>query len=370
MIPINDQKLALTNRKPTKRLRYKTVSVAGWWLVRTDRVEREVTYTPRELGIIKDFVSALWKRGYRKTMEQMVRATRNKALIDCFYKSTSLKEWEETEIGGEKTTTLPQALYQKRAYSVYRLCHDLVGKEVCLEEDLIGKYKKITDWVSIDKENKREWHKVTGLLYNQRRANVSLVLEGGTWSRCVIKDGTLNMPCIGVRGLSQKLPRGVKTMNLVMEDEQLLDLTKLPISSRADFPRRLPSRLLARVVAELEYAKMAKKQFIDHPSTNSTKKRGFTETKATYKAACLEIGAYYRPCKLISDQGVDWNKEYERLRKEKSKLVFEIFAKKLWAWQEPKAECVVGCRRKVRVGPEKILIEVKINNILNRDIKI
>lgn len=154
MIPINDQKLALTNRKPTKRLRYKTVSVAGWWLVRTDRVEREITYTPRELGIVKDFVSTLWKRGYRKTMEQMVRATRNKALIDCFYKSTSLKEWEETEIGGEKTTTLPQALYQKRAYSVYRLCHDLVGKEVCLEEDLIGKYKKITDWVSIDKENK------------------------------------------------------------------------------------------------------------------------------------------------------------------------------------------------------------------------
>lgn len=372
MIPINDQKLALTNAKPKKGLRYKTVSSSGWWLVKTEEVAPEVTYRKQELEIIRGFVVALWSKGYRKTMEQLVRATRNKAFLQCFYKSTSIEEFSRTAPGEEKLTALPKPLYQKRSYSVYRLCHDLVGKEVCVEEGLIGKYKKITDWVSIEKEERKEWHKVTGLLYNQKRANISLLLEGVS-SRCIIKDGTLNVPYIGVRGLETKLPRGVKMMDLVIKGEQLLDLTKLPISSRADFSRRLPSRRLARVVAELEYAKMAKRQFcVLSPQYHSTSSGsgGYKKAQSTYKAACLEIKTFYTPTTLQGDQGKDWNKEYERLRQEKSKLVFEIFAKKLWQWEEPRPNCVVGTKRRVPVGPEKILINVRIGKISNKDIKI
>lgn len=369
MIPINGQKLALVNRKPEDSLRYKTVSTSGWWLIKTKEIQEDVNYSKEELDIIKNFIKALWMRGYRKTMEQLVRATKDKSLIECFYRSSTVFDFMSTNHGPEVTKEIPEDLYQKRRYSVYRLCQELVGKEISVSKNWVGDYKRITSGKTVICPEE-EWVEVRSIVFNQKRANVSLYL-GPHGSRCIIKDGTLNMRYLAVK--IDKLPKELKkacVMNLLGDNEYLLDLSLLPITSRADFGRRLTSRQLIDAVANLEYAKLARSQY-SQKDTSEGKVITYEhkhKKHSTYKATFLRIDVTYKWTKLQGDQGKNWDEEYEKYRKLKSKLVFEIFAKKLCFFQEPGSPCVVGCKRSVKVGPEKILINVKIKDFLNKEV--
>lgn len=378
MIPINGQRLALVSKKPKDGLRYKTVNASGWWLIKTDEVQKDIEYSQKELSVIKSFIGSLWIRGYRKTMEQLVRATKNKDIIDCFYRSSTLKDFLGINQGTEIAKDLPESLYQKRRYSVYRLCQDLVGKEVCIVKDLVGEYNRISsiDSKRMVKMPETDWIKVESLIFNQERANVSLKLEG-TGSRCIIKDGTLNMKYLAIK--SDKLPKELKkavVMTVISNDEYLLDLSKLPISSRSDFGRRLTSKQLIWAVANLEYAKLAKAQFPrekkekDSSIVYEERPKERNKKYYSYKATSLVIHTDYTWTKLQGDQGKNWDEEYEKWRKLKSKLVFELFAKKLYSFQEPGSREVIGCKESVKVGPEKITIRVKLKEFVNKEIKL
>lgn len=153
-------------------------------------------------------------------------------------------------------------IYQStRRYSVYDLIDDLVKDkaEVLTDADLIGKYLRISVGVETGAKFIHEkWSKVTGKLGNKRRANMSLTFVGKVKveipenefdiepgsrefpafrSLCIIRDGSLWMPRIGVklksRDLIGKLKGiGVITGTLLFDGEYTLDLTKLPIVNR------------------------------------------------------------------------------------------------------------------------------------------
>ena len=177
-------------------------------------------------------------------------------------------------------------IYQNtRRYSVFDLIDDLVKDkaDILTDSELIGKYLRISSAVDTGAKFVHEkWSRITGKLGNKRRANMSLTFMGKVKvnipenefdiepgdrefpafrSVCLIKDGSIWMPKIGVRLHSKKLIQKLRMLRVISEDllfdgEYTLDLTKLPVVNR-NYTRKIDAGSIFYPEIQNKLAKIA-----------------------------------------------------------------------------------------------------------------
>lgn len=219
------------------------------------------------------FLSAFVKYKPVRVCEALVKSTNDKDLIEGYYKSfgqsmkTDYINLIEKKIlgvgsGNYKPNNITYSYDYKEnygRYSVMSLIKDILDnglKVSCFPEVL--KYNRVSstkvDVTGNTVKYTEDFNKVTGILTNKSRANISLkyistveVTEpDGTvhpdlnvfHSFCLIKDGTLNTRFLGVSGCGKKLINKFNKMgiifNTIRDGELVLDLSKLPVTSPKD----------------------------------------------------------------------------------------------------------------------------------------
>lgn len=205
-------------------------------------------------------LSTISSDSYLDLAEKMILATGDKKIIDNFYGhlvyncgdkwsfKNIVKDIKNYKPERDEVTRIPR--YDGRVrYSVYKLINDLVKDKakLLLDEDLVGKYNRISqrtvavdDDSSSEKDDLPKWYQIIGKLGNMTRPNISLTFRKGNQSRNLnlIRDGLLNVRYLAVR-VSDNLARRLRrskcfSMNLVRKNDYLLDLTELPVVSRAE----------------------------------------------------------------------------------------------------------------------------------------
>lgn len=224
------------------------------------------------------------------TAETLIHALKDDNVARMFYSSYGMKmlgEFKKTIsediIRGKGYTPAVWSnefskIYQRNRYSVCELMKDLVDSGVMIYTDpeLIGKYNKISRCVKDgSKFIPDRWSRVIGVTGNKTRANLSLTYMGNVFidipknsfgipnghkelkairSFCLVADGMLNMKQIGIKTTDKDLLRklrgaGVIESPLILDDEYLLDLTKIPVAKKMS-TRRLGSRVLGTLEAD------------------------------------------------------------------------------------------------------------------------
>ena len=266
-----------------------------WYIGKGDRrysVDEE-EYTQEELKLIIAFIFWTVQNEFLDTAEILCHATKDSKIIKGFYgmygktgKNNYLRflldilkyerNYEVTPIEGY----IPRC-YDRNRYSIQKLIKELIEdkSKILVDPELIGRYNRITG-EKLKKESGKidntKWYPITGILGNRTRANISLQYNSdilvnipqnpydiapGTYkfkkktSLCIIKDGQLNLSCIGAT-LSPKLAGKLKRLgfissDLVRDGEYLIDLTRLPVISKS-WIRGISSNYLARLEVDLK----------------------------------------------------------------------------------------------------------------------
>jgi hypothetical protein len=237
----------------------------AWILRKSDKAHETLeNYDEHETFVIKSFVSLLSDKRMSVT-EAMCKCLGDYAL-DLFYpaygtaglKGFRKSLFESTE-APKHSKYVAKSIYGRKRYSILSLVRDLeaAGAKIYMEPELVGKYKRISkrvkDGSTLITDN---WNQIIGVAGNRTRANLSLqvvskvVVEvpenefgvepgerklDSIRSFALIRDGVLNMEELGIKTddtkLIGKLKRlGVLTPMLLM-DEYVIDLTKLPVCS-------------------------------------------------------------------------------------------------------------------------------------------
>ena len=303
-------------------------------------------YTFEELRIIYSFIDLMYRNRFIDITEALVHGTEDKQIISEFYKASSPNEIlsycgnlekividitssdiETTPIACEQD--IPKKCYNTYGkYSVEKLLTDLVNDdaEILVDPQLIGKYERIScgelpkdDNAEYQKEN---WYKITGILGNKRRANLSLTYSMDTKvgipvnpydiipgvytfkkksAICIIKDSILHQKYLGVKvskTLEKKLKRTkVLVGDLLGEGEFLIDFSKLPVVSK-DWIREVSKSHLGKLEVQYILSKIILKyiNFIWEKNREEKKsdKELFLESLGIY-------GEYYKGCKNEDD---------------------------------------------------------------------
>jgi hypothetical protein len=270
-------------------------------LVKEPTKSGDVQHTAEEVKAIMSMVYSLpdYALGVK---EQLLRDTKDTALINCFYDGYGDKNTMRNEIlsrlndqnysvGTVKFTAQTKTYSPGKRYSIYRLIHDLVddNAKILLSADLVGKYSRITASKKIVPGDTTylsdDWCHVTGYTGNKHRANLSLqyqgkvqidvpanqvgVVPGPRELKCIrtvtlIKDGRPHIDKLGVI-VSEKLARRlrgtgcVEDANLIYKGGLLLNLTKLPVISKAEI-----KKVASWYLAELEVKKYVADLAIDY----------------------------------------------------------------------------------------------------------
>ena len=236
-----------------------------WVIEKCDLVKEKQEYDRYEISVLASVLRNITFAEHLDVAEIICHAIGDGKLLNLFYSSFGKMESffdriEEIIQGGSKLTIIdrnyaPQ--YQRSRYSVYELLYDLKkdGAEIYVGPDLVS-YRRMSS--SGDREYKGlfSWSRVTSVLGNRDRANLSLVsysyvdvyvpenefgVESGNKqlkefkTSCIIKDGILWTREIGVR-ISRKLYKRLVHTGVIkaalFEDEYLLDLSKIPVISK------------------------------------------------------------------------------------------------------------------------------------------
>lgn len=159
----------------------------------------------------------------------------------------------------QEEPTLQKRFKESGSYSVYRLLNELVEDSamISMNPDLVGNYNKISHIRSEESSPNEEWLKITKVVGNVRRANLSLScyhkikvtipendkgIEAGEreldrlYTFTFVRDGVLNQRCIAVTvspKLQEKLKEaGVVGDSIISDCTYIIDLQKLPIISK------------------------------------------------------------------------------------------------------------------------------------------
>lgn len=310
-----------------------------WCIEKGDQRYDGETYTQDEFKIIVSFLHATVSYHYFNTAEALAFATRDENIITKFYKMYGKKGISEylsflkfkildpNLSSPYKITPIQHNIpkcYERNKYSIQTLLDELLESkaQILVDPDLIGKYEKIGKKVCDDtnKNMTREddkWVNIKEIVGNKERANISLSFESNVFvsipanpydipqgnhefkkicSMCIIRDGLLHQSMLGVRIPSKfagKLKRlGVISSELLYKNEYLLDLTKLPIISKARI-REVSSVSLAKLEVNYALSKTVLKyinQFYPKKKVEKSDKEKFLNSLGIY-------GEYYRPLK-------------------------------------------------------------------------
>lgn len=233
------------------------------WIIQKTKEpeEKDLSYDRYELSTLLGILNTMIAQ-HLDMAELLCHAIEDGPLLNLFYSSygdfsqfkSRIKELDENPV--TKFPDKKYALqYQRSKYSVYDLLYDLKkdGAEIYIGPDLIT-YKKISAGPKREYKDIYSWSKVSSVLGNKERANLSLVsysevsvnipenefgIEPGDRKLkeyrtcCIIKDGILWTRQIGVR-ISQKLhkklvPTGCIIGDLLYKNDYFLDLSKIPV---------------------------------------------------------------------------------------------------------------------------------------------
>ena len=251
----------------------------AWTIVNGSEKYKDDEYQDDEKKIIRFVTSGLIRSGRIKVAETLLQALGDMKLQKLFYEAygEKLKEfaigilhYDSAKISGDSILEKYLPIYQgTRRYGVYDLINDIVrdGSEVLTDSELIGKYLKISRGIKTgDQFIYDKWSRVIGRLGNKNRANMSITFKGKVRveipkneydieagprefpafrSMCIIKDGTLWTPKLGVRINSKSLVGKLRSLGVIegtvlYDNEYILNLTSLPIVNK-NYTRSLTS---------------------------------------------------------------------------------------------------------------------------------
>lgn len=324
--------------------------VSCWAIERTkEKWSDDEVYSKDDLKHILGFVSKV-PLGHIGLIEDLIYALRDDELNDKFYTSYGFSRLGDLKIECERlyndidnwTPVNPKHQYQKlystRRYSIYNLMNDLVGSKISMDPELVGEYKKISDIAKGKYEIKNlSWLKVTGILGNATRANISFRISSkektaGMFN--IIKDGTLNMERLAVQVDDEKLKRRlVRTkgieFRMMYKNSYLLNLTKYPIISKRDinsnndYLNSLTDKTVRLKAVEMCLSALRKKKSTQgtakkSPSSSSTKR----EITAGYYESLMLCAKPFTISTVLSQKLYGTYSE-EQLKEEKKRLTFE-----------------------------------------------
>lgn len=317
-----------------------------YWVIKKSKEKFSVEeYTIEDLKKIMLFINATLYYSYIDTAEILVQATKEEDVINGFYRAygyTSISkyrgelihkvndnEWKPKMFTG----ILPVIEYTRDKYSIQKLLSELVedNAEILIDKDLVGEYNRIGKKVIykddfIDDNSK--WQKVTGILGNQQRANLSLSIDqnvivnipdnpfdiapgGYSYKRksciCIIKDGLLNQKYLGVK-VSPKFAGKLKRLKIVVaelmrENEYCINLSYLPIISKS-WLREISPIYLANLEVNLKLTSIAL-EYLDiyHPE----KKQEQLGDKEKFLQSIGIFGEYYIPINTTTSRSGERN---------------------------------------------------------------
>lgn len=349
------QYIVLTDKtKMTEKL-WTTISTAGmnkvkvnptvhnyntaWGLEKSSEFyDSDREYTTDELMVVITYLASLIKEEYLDTAELLIQSINDQKISYEFYKMYGREEirlfigFLNNIIDSEDynitspTTKFPKIYSNYSRYSISKLIDELIedNAEILVDTDLVGSIQRIStktiDNNSANIEYKtNDWAKVTGMIGNMNRANLSLCynmkvsidipqnnvgIEPGVkiyntrQSICLVKDGLLNQSLIGIRvspKLAGKLKRlGLIRMDLVYTGEYLLDISNLPVIDKCNI-RGISSYYLSRLEVKYKLATIANEYLqLYYPESDNK------DPKEEFLMGLGIIGDYYYPTKKTS----------------------------------------------------------------------
>lgn len=312
---------------------------SAWGLEKSSELYKsDREYTTDELMIVITYIASLIKYEYLDTAELLIQSINDQKISHEFYKMYGKKgirlfigflnniidqrEYNITKL----INKFPKIYSNYSRYSISRLIDELIegNAEILVDTELIGKIQRIStktiDSNSTQVEYKtNEWAKITGLIGNMSRANLSLGyntkisidipqnnvgIDPGKkicstrQSICLVKDGLLNQSLIGVK-ISSKLAGKLKRLGLVRAEliysgEYLLDISDLPVIDKCNL-RGISSYYLSKLEVKYRLAVIANEYLqIYYPEDNKE-----SPQKEFLKGLGI-IGDYYYPTKKTS----------------------------------------------------------------------
>ena len=237
----------------------------AWVIVKTKTKETEETrYTEEEEKIIKSFISVLSQNPI--VCESLCQDLGNDYL-SAYHSCYGRKALSGFKTGIFGMTDTGKAFYEKliydrSRYSVWSLVKDLRNSkkdiQIYTDPELIGRYKRISRKTKDGSTTVlTKWAKLIGVTGNRTRANLNLRVmskvnvevpenehgvEAGIReleairSFSLVADGKLNLHEIGIKTGDTKLIGKLKRLGIVqpllLNDEYLLDLEGLPVSTK------------------------------------------------------------------------------------------------------------------------------------------
>ena len=236
-------------------------------------------YDNADVKVIRAIASAFLP-DHVSIVESLLQAVGDKHLLKLFYETFGMRGIEKfkylllspiTESHDKFTPSITSVYQRTRRYGVLDLINDLVSDKsyILTDPELIKKYVPITE---IRKTSGKfvysDWSQIVGKTTNTTRANLSLSFRGSIEvsvpenefgiesgvrtlkairSFCIIKDGTLWTPMLGVRTLNKKLVSKIRSTGAIEmelgENEYFINLTKLPLVGRSFIRRISPESL-------------------------------------------------------------------------------------------------------------------------------
>ena len=259
---------------------FNTESIAGSLVSSAFVLEnRETTdfrdYTTEERNLLYVLFLTEFFSNRLNTAELVCHSLEDGELLRLFYETynniySSLKCYISDVLSNKVTIERPKKkyslIYQRSRYSVCDLLDDLINDKsyIYTDSDLIEDYSRISRPIKDGSKFVPEmWSAIVGKQGNRTRANLSILYSGivsidipenkfgiktgprelkATRSICIVKDGIVWTPKIGVRINSERLIKklkacGVIEKRLVFKNEFLLNLSNLPVISKSKLRR-------------------------------------------------------------------------------------------------------------------------------------
>lgn len=380
-------------------------------LEKSSSIFKDVSYNLDEIRVIMSFIY-ITALDHQDTSEILSLCTQDSSIISKFYSSygkqgiTEFKNFiknclTDIKYSPKITKEFYPINYSKNRYSIQDLISDLISDnaEILTNKYLVGEVENISmkkeDTSNLSAPSDNEWCKITGILGNKTRANLSLrftkkvlvsipendlgidtgMKEFDSFGAiCIIKDGILWQKTLGVK-ISNKLAGKLKKLGMVKGEllysgEYLIDLSVIPIVSKSRL-KGISSSYLADLEIKYLLANTAIEylnyMYPDTPTPSSKEDEFYNKLRIFNGVYCpktktVKTGKSYITTELVSEVSGIANSQSEMIKefwKIKNKKLYSGIIYDFIRNLGVTSDNVSDLKKKWKLEKEKISVELR-----------